>query len=77
MRYRLRADVKSDAPVVMIFVKGYAQFQGRFRKYYQCYKNVKPATGQWATWERTFCPSRSLSGAIPFMRTGRSCHGHD
>jgi hypothetical protein len=57
MRYRLKADVKSDGPVVMIFVKGYAKHEGGFRKFYQCYKNVKPATGEWATWERTFNPT--------------------
>jgi hypothetical protein len=57
MRYRLKVDVKSNAPTVKIFVKGYAKFEGGFRKFYQCYKNVKPATGQWKTWERTFNPT--------------------
>jgi hypothetical protein len=57
MRYRLKADVKSNGPTVKIFVKGYAKFEGGFRKFYQCYKNVKPATGQWKTWERTFNPT--------------------
>jgi hypothetical protein len=57
MRYRLRVDVKSDTPTVMIFVKGYAKFQGGFRKFYQCYKNVvKPEPG-WHTYERTFNPT--------------------
>jgi hypothetical protein len=57
MRYRLRVDVKTDAPTVMIFVKGYARFQGGFRKFYQCYKNiVKPEPG-WHTYERTFNPT--------------------
>jgi len=57
MRYRIKADVMSTGPTVKIFVKGYAKFQGGFRKYYQCYKNVKPATGTWKTWERTFNPT--------------------
>jgi len=57
MRYRITADVMSNGPTVKIFVKGYAKFQDGFRKFYQCYKNVKPATGKWSTWERTFNPT--------------------
>ena len=57
MRYRLKVDVKSNGPVVKVFVKGYVQFQGGFRKYYQCYKNVTEVTGAWKTWERTFNPT--------------------
>ena len=57
MRYRLKADVRSDKPIVMIFVKGYAEFQGGFRKFDQCYKNVVEVTDEWHTWERTFNPT--------------------
>ncbi len=57
MRYRLKVDVKSDAPTVMIFIKGYAKFQGGFRKYYQCYKNIVNPEPGWHTYERTFNPT--------------------
>lgn len=57
MRYRLTVDVKSDAPAVMIFVKGYARFQGGYRKYYQCYKNIPAPEPGWHTCERTFNPT--------------------
>ncbi len=57
MRYRLRVDVKSTGPTVKVFVKGYAKFQGRYRKFYQCYLNVTKATGEWKTQERTFNPT--------------------
>ncbi|MCU0727434.1 MAG: hypothetical protein MUE73_16875, partial [Planctomycetes bacterium] len=57
MRYRLRADVKSDGPIVMIFVKGYAEFEGGYRKFYQWYKNVNRPTGEWETFEGTFNPT--------------------
>jgi hypothetical protein len=57
MRYRLRVDVKSDAPTVKIFIKGYAEFQGGYRKYYQCYKNIENPKPGWRTYERTFNPT--------------------
>ena len=57
MRYRLRVDVKSTGPTVKVFVKGYAKFQGRYRKFYQCYLNVTEATADWKTRERTFNPT--------------------
>jgi hypothetical protein len=57
MRYRLRVDVKSDAPTVKIFIKGYSEFQGGFRKFYQCYKNIENPEPGWHTYERTFNPT--------------------
>ncbi|MHC4860265.1 MAG: carbohydrate binding domain-containing protein, partial [Planctomycetota bacterium] len=57
MRYRLKVDVKSDHPTVKIFIKGYAQFEGGFRKFYQCYKNIEKPEPGWHTYERTFNPT--------------------
>ncbi len=57
MRYRLRVDVKSDAPTVKIFIKGYAKFQGGYRKVYQCYQNIENPKPGWHTYERTFNPT--------------------
>jgi len=57
MRYRLTVDVKSTNPTVKIFVKGYARFQGGWRKFYQCYRNVTDRPADWTTYERTFNPT--------------------
>ena len=57
MRYRLRVDVWSDRPTVKIFVKGYARFEGGFRKFYQCYKNIENPKPGWHTYERTLNPT--------------------
>ncbi len=57
MRYRLRFAAKSDAPTILFFVKGYAEFEGGFRKHYQWYKKVPAVEGGWATYEGTFNPT--------------------
>ena len=57
MRYRLSAWVKSTGTTVMIFVKGYAQHEGGFRKFYQCYENVVFEEPGWHRHERTFNPT--------------------
>jgi hypothetical protein len=56
-RYRLRVKARTENPEILVFVKGYARFQGGFRKFYQCYKKIHSGETEWKTFERTFHPT--------------------
>ena len=67
--YRLRADIKTDGPSVILFVKGYANVRGREREIYRRKKECRIDPGRWRTVELEFTP-RGPAGRKALERRG-------
>ena len=54
--YRLKVDIKTQSPSVILFVKGYTNFRGREREIYRRKKECGIQQGKWQTVQMDFTP---------------------